>query len=105
MRGERGEEKVKSAEWAVGREEKRGEPAVWQIPLRILAFIFTDRESSFPYRFSKIIVAAVFSDLENRRDARAPFSCVFENQDAPRRPNGERIEPNRMTPAGQQKRS
>jgi hypothetical protein len=51
---EKGAKEVKIAEWAVSREEKRDETAVWQMPLRVLAFIFTCRERSFPDRFAKI---------------------------------------------------
>ena len=49
----------------------------------VLTVKFIRSERSSPDCFSKISFSGGFSDLENRRDARAPFSGVFENQDAP----------------------
>ena len=48
----------------------------------VLTVKFIGSERSSPDCFSKISFSGGFSDLENRRDACAPFSGVFENQNA-----------------------
>ena len=50
-----GEEELTSAEWAVGREEKRNETAVLKTPLLVMAVTFIRRDGSFPDRFAKVL--------------------------------------------------
>lgn len=66
----------------MSREEKRDATGGARWPLLVITFKFICRERSSPDRFAKISFGGHFSSLESRRDARASFSRVFENQDA-----------------------
>ena len=65
-------------------ETLKGRMLRWTPELAVsggFSVVFICRERSSPDRFAKIHFWRRFL-LENRRDARAPFSGVFENQDA-----------------------
>ena len=76
---------------AVSREEKRGETAVWRVPLLVLAVTFIRSERSFPIRFAKILFVCGFFGFGKQAGRPCPFLRCIRELRCDRHPNGFRV--------------